>query len=55
MKIHVIKSLNSLVIGDIPELVEEIIYVLETLSMIQLPREVKMFAKNWDITAHQYN
>ena len=55
MKIHVIKSLNSLVMGDILKLVEEFILILETLSMNHLPREVKMFIKNCNITAHQYN
>ena len=54
MKIYAIKSLDSLVMG-IPELVEEVVHILETLSMNYLPREVKMFVKNCDITAHQYN
>ena len=54
MKIHAIKSLNSSEIG-LSELVETIIDLLNTLFMNYLPREVKMFVKNCDITAHQYN
>ena len=50
MKIHAIKSLNSS-----PEPVEDIILILEPLSMNHLPCEVKTFVKNCDITAHQYN
>ena len=53
MKIHAIKSLNSLERG-IPELVEDIIDILETLSMNYLPCKVKMFVKNFVIIAHQY-
>ena len=56
MKIHVLKSLNSSEVGyGIPEIVENIIEILETLSMNILPSEVQMFVKNCDITAHQYN
>ena len=56
MKIHAIKSLHSPKnFGDIPEIVEEIIYILETLSMNHLPPEVKTFVKICDIMAHQYN
>ena len=55
MKIHAIKSLHTSGFGDITEIVEEIIDILETLSMNHLPLEVKMFVKNCDIMAHQYN
>ena len=56
MKIHAIKSLHSSKIwGDIPEIVESIIHILEALSMNHLPCEVNFFVKNCDITAHQYN
>ena len=34
---------------------EEIILILETLSINHLPCEVKTFVKNYDITAHRYN
>ena len=60
MKIHAIKSLSSLdemleVGYGITELVEDIIGILDLLSMNHLPREVKMFVKHCDITTHQYN
>ena len=46
MKIHALKSLNSSEIGyGIPEIVEDIIDILETLSMNHLPHEVKIFVK----------
>ena len=35
--------------------VEEIIHILETLSINHLPSEVKMFVKTCDSTAHQYS
>ena len=41
--------------GGIPELVENIIHILETISMNHLPQKVKMFVKHCDIKAHQYN
>ena len=41
IKIHANKSLNSTVFGDISELVEEIINILETLSMNHLSSEEK--------------
>ena len=55
IKIHAIKSLNSTVWGDILELVEDIIHILETVSMNHIPREVKMSVEKCDITAHEYN
>ena len=59
MKIHALKSLSSsdkfLEVGyGITEIAEDIIDILETVSMNHLPYEVKMFVKNCDITAHQY-
>ena len=39
----------------ITDILEDIIDILETLSMNHLPYKVKMFVKNWAITAHQYN
>jgi len=46
IKIHAIKSLHSSdVWGDIPEIVERIIHILETLSMNHLPRELKSLSK----------
>ena len=58
MKIHAIKSLSSsdemLDLGySITDLVEDIIGILDLLSMNHLPREVKMFVKHCDITTHQ--
>ena len=56
MKIHALKSLNSLEMGyGITEIVEDSIDILETFSINHLPHKVKMFVKNCDITAHQYN
>ena len=60
MKIHAIKSLSSLdemleVGYGITDLVEDIIGILDQLSMNHLPREVKMFVKHCDITTHEYN
>ena len=56
MKIHALKSLNSSEMNyGIPEIVEDIIDILEILSMNHLPHEVKMSVTNCDITAHQYN
>ena len=52
MKIHAIKSFDPSVMGDN---LEEIIHILETLSMNHLPSEVKIFVKTCDSTAHQYN
>ena len=37
---------------EILELVEDIIDILETLSMKYLPREVHIFTKNCEIMAH---
>ena len=54
MKIHALKSLSSSKV-DIQEIVNNIIETLEMLSMNHLPHKVKMFVKNCDITAHQYN
>ena len=51
VKIHAIKSLDPSVMGDN---MEEIIHILETLSMNHLPSEVKIFVKTCDSTAHQY-
>ena len=60
MKIHALKSLSSL--DDMlelgygkTELVEDIIGLLDQLSMNHLPREVKMFVKHCDITTHEYS
>ena len=60
MKIHTLKSLSSLdeslEMGyGITDIVEDIIEILDQLSMNHLPHKVKMFAKNCDITTHQYN
>ena len=60
MKIHSIKSLSSLdemleVGYGITDLVEDIIGILDLLSMNHLPREVKMFVKHCDITTHEYS
>ena len=60
MKIHAIKSLSSL--DEMLEmgygktdLVDDIIELLDQLSMNHLPRNVKMFVKHCDITTHEYN
>ena len=37
IKIHAIKSLNPPAVFDIPDLVAEIIHILDTLSMNHLP------------------
>eukprot|EP00751_Fragilariopsis_kerguelensis_P030908 CAMPEP_0170925016 /NCGR_PEP_ID=MMETSP0735-20130129/12028_1 /TAXON_ID=186038 /ORGANISM="Fragilariopsis kerguelensis, Strain L26-C5" /LENGTH=565 /DNA_ID=CAMNT_0011325007 /DNA_START=152 /DNA_END=1845 /DNA_ORIENTATION=- len=60
MKIHAIKSLSSLdkmlEIGyGKTDLVNDIIELLDQLSMNHLPRNVKMFVKHCDITTHEYN
>mmetsp|Transcript_38702 Transcript_38702/g.44222 ORF Transcript_38702/g.44222 Transcript_38702/m.44222 type:complete len:233 (-) Transcript_38702:153-851(-) len=53
MKIHALKSLSSSDKG-IQDIVDDIIEILETLSMNHLPHKVKIFVKNCDITAHHY-
>jgi len=39
----------------ITDIVEDIIGILDQLSMNHLPREVEMFVKHCNITTHQYN